>query len=274
MQDTIQYPLLNDTVFKYVFSHKEIQEDFLNLFWEFIKDQEEQQKVVDIHAQELLMAPNYNLRDYYGDIIAALSDETIVSLEAFNRFGENAYKKSLCYVARIYGNQLKTNEPYSKALGVVGITLFRKKNKYNMENVIEEYKLAEQIEKVKISEAMTLYLMDLDKAEKFTYNKDGRFKDYIKVMNMRWLKDMEEYVQDKEGEMVNRAVAYVKEFLSDPNNQNLIDHQAIEVENAKEEGINETKMQTAKKMLSKGMDLELTAEITGLSLNEIESIVV
>ena len=116
--------------------------------------------------------------------------------------------------------------------------------------------------------------MDLDKAEKFTYNKGGRFKDYIKVMNMRWLKEMEEYVQDKEGEMVNRAVAYVKEFLSDPNNQNLIDHQAIEVENAKEEGINETKMQTAKKMLSKGMDLELTAEITGLSLNEIESIVV
>ena len=46
------------------------------------------------------------------------------------------------------------------------------------------------------------------------------------------------------------------------------------MENAKEEGINETKMQTAKKMLSKGMDLELTAEITGLSLNEIESIVV
>ena len=116
--------------------------------------------------------------------------------------------------------------------------------------------------------------MDLDKAEKFTYNKDGRFKDYIKVMNMRWLKEMEEYVQDKEGEMVNRVVAYVKEFLSDPNNQNLIDHQAIEVENAKEEGINETKMQTAKKMLSKGMDLELTAELTGLSLNEVESIVV
>ena len=52
--------------------------------------------------------------------------------------------------------------------------------------------------------------MDLDKAEKFTYNKGGRFKDYIKVMNMRWLKEMEEYVQDKEGEMVNRAVAYVK----------------------------------------------------------------
>ena len=124
--------------------------------------------------------------------------------------------------------------------------------------------------------------MDLDKAEKFTYNKGGRFKDYIKVMNMRWLKEMEEYVQDKEGEMVNRVVAYVKEFLSDPNNQKLIDHQAIEVENAKiegieegkEEGINETKILTAKKMLSKGMDLELTAELTGLSLNEVESIVV
>ena len=116
--------------------------------------------------------------------------------------------------------------------------------------------------------------MDLDKAEKFTYNKGGRFKDYIKVMNMRWLKDMEEYVQDKEGEMVNRAVAYVKEFLSDPNNQNLIDHQAIEVENAKEEGINETKMQTAKNLLKMGISKDIIEKSTGLSLNEIESIVV
>ena len=59
------------------------------------------------------------------------------------------FKKNLCYIARIYRNQLTTNEEYSKVKKVIGITLF-KDNSYK--DMLEDYKLVDKINKIKIKE--------------------------------------------------------------------------------------------------------------------------
>ena len=280
----IRYPLLNDKVFKFVLSNLLLQDALLKSIAVFIDNEKISHDIEDIDAQGLLMASFYDTKDYYGDVLTTLKNNTIVSLEAYNLFGYEEFVKSLCYVCRIFGNQLKVNEKYSKASDVVGITLFRKKTDFIMESVMEEYKLSEQIYKLKVNNNITLYLIDLDKAAKFTYNKSEIFYEFANIMKKEWLSDMEEYIKDKEDEMLEKTVAYVREFLGDPKNHDLLNHFESEVRNAKyegrtegraegrAEGIEENKIETAKKMLLKGIDLKLTAEITGLNEEDLHKL--
>ncbi len=83
-------------------------------------------------------------------------------------------------------------------------------------------------------------------------------------------------------EKLEKTIAYAKEFTSDPNNQNLLNHEESALRNArriarsegKTEGIELGKIETAKKMLKDGLSVEIVNKYTGLSLNEIESLVV
>lgn len=221
--------VLNDYVIKFVFAHKKILEEFLK---EAIATH-----IKYTHAQKLIMAPYYELKNYYGDVLSVTNDNVIVSVEVYNTFSEKEYKKSLCYIARIYGNQLKKGEEYSKVKKVIGITLYNKKIRLKMDEVLEEYKLTEQITRVKTNDEMTLFLIDIDKLANFTYNKCERLREYAKLLKKRWLSEMEEFIKDKEDdEMFQETVAYVREFLSDPKNHDVLDHYASDVANAKIEG--------------------------------------
>ena len=79
-------------------------------------------------------------------------------------------------------------------------------------------------------------------------------------------------------EKLEKTIAYAKEFTSDPNNQKLLNHEESALRNARRiarsEGIELGKIETAKKMLKDGLSVEIVNKYTGLSLNEIESLVV
>ena len=280
----IRYPLLNDKVFKFVFSNLLLQDALLKSIAVFIDNEKISHDIENIDAQGLLMAPFYDTKDYYGDVLTTLKNNTIVSMEAYNLFGYEEFVKSLCYVCRIFGNQLKVNEKYSKASDVVGITLFRKKTDFIMDNVMEEYKLSEQIYKLKVNNNITLYLIDLDKVAKFTYNKSEIFYEFANIMKKEWLCDMEEYIKDKEDEMLEKTVAYVREFLGDPKNQDLLNHFDSEVRNAKYEGRTEgrvegraegralEKKQTAINMFKLGITKDLIMKSTGLNDEDLHEL--
>ena len=154
-----------------------------------------------------------------------------------------------------------------------------------MENVMEEYKISEQIYKLKVNNNITLYLIDIDKVVEFTYNKSEMFYEFANIMKKEWLSDMEEYIKDKEDEMLEKTVAYVREFLGDPKNQDLLNHFDSEVRNAKyegrtegrvegrAEGIEENKLETAKKMLNDGLSLEMVNKYTGLDFKDLTNLI-
>ena len=287
----IEYPLLNDYVIKFVFAHKKILEEFLK---EAIATH-----IKYTHAQKLIMAPYYELKNYYGDVLSVTNDNVIVSVEVYNTFSEKEYKKSLCYIARIYGNQLKKGEEYSKVKKVIGITLYNKKIRLKMDEVLEEYKLTEQITRVKTNDEMTLFLIDIDKLANFTYNKCERLREYAKLLKKRWLSEMEEFIKDKEDdEMFQETVAYVREFLSDPKNHDVLDHYASDVANAKiegydngfdeghnvgfgkghdvgyDEGHDQAKKSISKNLINAGIDKETVAKCTNLSISELNKLLV
>ena len=78
-------------------------------------------------------------------------------------------------------------------------------------------------------------------------------------------------------EKAKRAAAYVREFLGDPKNQDLLNHFDSEVRNAKyegrAEGIEENKLETAKKMLNDGFSKELINKYTGLDFKDLNNLV-
>ncbi len=87
-------------------------------------------------------------------------------------------------------------------------------------------------------------------------------------------------------EKAKRAATYVREFLGDPKNQDLLNHFDSEVRNAKyegrtegrvegrAEGIEENKLETAKKMLNDGLSLEMINKYTDLDFKTLNNLVV
>ena len=95
---------------------------------------------------------------------------------------------------------------------------------------------------------------------------------------------MEEYIKDKEDEMLEKTVAYVREFLGDPKNQDLLNHFDSEVRNAKYEGRTEgrvegraegraeEKKQTAINMFKLGITKDLIMKSTGLNDEDLHEL--
>ena len=271
----MKYPLTNDRVFKRVFSHKEIQEDFLNSFIEFYDKLDINSDIKSIDAHKLLMASNITVKDYYGDLIIVLDNNILVSLEMYNGFEDTDLKKSLCYVARIYGNQLNVGEEYSSVKKVIGITLFKDET-YQMQSILEDYDLVDKVNKIKIEKGMELILVDIDNERTLLYNEDMKFIRYLKIFRSE--NYMEVHKHTGGDEMLEKTIAYAKEFTSDPRNKKLIDHEESALRNArriaKTEGIELGKIETAKKLLNLGVARNIVQASTGLNLEELDNLVV
>ena len=78
--------------------------------------------------------------------------------------------------------------------------------------------------------------------------------------------------------MLEKTIAYAKEFTSDPRNKKLIDHEESALRNArriaKTEGIELGKIETAKKLLNLGVARNIVQASTGLNLEELDNLVV
>ena len=282
MNTKVFYNLTDDILFKNIFYHKNLTIDLLNSFFRYIN---EDKTVLDVRISKDYSnyGNNRNHKIHYCDIIAYLSTGEIVSIEMYTTFTKEEFNKSVSYLSRLYGNQLKKGEEYSKVKKVVGITLYNKKIRLKMDEVLEEYKLTEQITRVKTNDEMTLFLIDIDKLANFTYNKCERLREYAKLLKKRWLSEMEEFIKDKEDdEMFQETVAYVKEFLNDPKNHDVLDHHASDVANAKIEGYDEghnvgydqAKKSISKNLINAGIDKETVAKCTNLSISELNKLLV
>ena len=63
----------------------------------------------------------------------------MISLEMYNLFREEEYKKSLGYITRIFSNQLEERENHIEAKKVIGINLMEGNYHYNNFDFINDY---------------------------------------------------------------------------------------------------------------------------------------
>ena len=71
-------------------------------------------------------------------------------------------------------------------------------------------------------------------------------------------------------EKLEKTIAYAKEFTSDPNNQNLLNHEESALRNARRIA----KSEIAKKMLKDGLSVEIVNKYTGIDFKDLNNLVV
>ena len=123
---------------------------------------------------------------------------------------------------------------------------------------------------------MELILVDIDNERTLLYNEDMKFIRYLKIFRSENYMEMHKHTGGDE--MLEKTIAYAKEFTSDPRNKKLIDHEESALRNArriaKTEGIELGKIETAKKLLNLGVARNIVQASTGLNLEELDNLVV
>ena len=126
--------LTDDIMFKHVFSRPHIMIDLLNSFFKYIG---ENKKIVNIRLEKdkSMHGTNIYSKIFYGNIVAILEDETIISVEMYKEFGQEEYNKSTSYLSRLYGNQLKKGQKFIESKKVISIN-FMSGNYHKVNNAL------------------------------------------------------------------------------------------------------------------------------------------
>ena len=87
-------------------------------------DMKERFKAVKCEAEECILPNSKDKKVFAGDVVATVASGDILNLEIYkNNFGRHEYKKTMCYLTRLYSNQIKSgSNEYEQIRKVIGIT--------------------------------------------------------------------------------------------------------------------------------------------------------
>ena len=101
------YEIINDYVFKEIYGRekfKNITKDLLTNFFKYTNNFEEEENMKVL--EEVTLEKNKVLaKSIRCDVVIDYNEELVVNLEAYKVFNKTNVKKSLMYVARLYGNE-------------------------------------------------------------------------------------------------------------------------------------------------------------------------
>ena len=281
MKTKVFFSLTDDICFKYIFGKEEILKDFLNSFFSYLNENKKVMKI-EITTNKEMIGRNRKNKIFYGDILAFLNTQEIVSLEIYNYFQEKEFNKSVSYLTRIYSGQLKPGESYIDAKKVISINLMQGSFNRN-HHLMDDYCFINKRTLKKLeNNPLELFLIHIDLVNDNVYNDDE--KRFIKWLKLIKAKDMVEMSKIAKGDKnMEQAVKFMRSFVNDEEVLDIYDKINDVKYYAKEEGhaeglaeghvkgIAENKKETAKKMLEDGLDINQIAKYTGLSLSEINS---
>lgn len=268
--------LTDDLCFKYVFSKDIILEDFINSFFNYLKLHEKFESS-DIIPESLIMPDNKEHHLYFGNIKCNSIDETIISLEMYkHHFEINDYIKSKAYMCRLFDQNIKKNN-YQNAKKVYSINLmtgnFRKMNN----ELVNTYHFSNSLSHKSLDEKYTImYLIRFDKVKNLEYNEnEKRFITWLRLINAKNLEEMQKYIR-KDDEVMNEVIELISKWNKiNPKNgfEKYVEQKNAETYyKAKEDGLNEGIIQTAKSMLMDNVELSTIKKYTGLSQKDITNL--
>ena len=262
--------LTNDILFKYVFSHEEVTFDLLKSFFNYIGIPKEIESI-QVFKDYSIYGTNMEDKVFYSDIVAILEDTEYISIEMYTYFSKEEYMKSASYLSRLFANQLKRDDLYTKAKKVYSINFMTGNYSEENKDIVNDYGFIRKIETPsKDNEFIIMYLIRLDKVSKIVYNKnESRLVRWLRLMKSESIEEMESIA--KGDKTMEQAIEYVDAFLKE---EGTTFQDKIEYEKAKSEakGREDDKKETAKNMLNKSYSISEIMDITGLSQTEIEAL--
>ena len=274
-----KYPiLLDDQVFKFVFSHEEMAKYLLDALSDYL-NLDLKYGSVRSDPQKLDMADSILKQDFYRDIFITTDNGDIILFESYTKFGLKQYKKSEAYLDRVsssrYEKNNKDNFTDDKKVMCFNFVPRKRTNK----KIIKKYGVVdlETLKKPfkKTNEHKQMYIVRVDTNETKVYNEDERLLEILDFMNRKTMGELKELAEGG-NVFMEQALKFIDAYLADESNQGYGSQYDLDVEEAREEGekagIKANQIATAKKMLADGMNLEKTAKYTGLSIKVLEKL--
>ena len=294
MQTDYKIDLKEDLLFKKIFSNQLVLEDLVNSFLD-VKGIKERFYAVKCDAEASILPNTKDIKVYAGDVIATLSNGDIVCIEMFkNNFGMHEHKKTMCYLTRLYSNQMPSGKiKYENIHKIIGIVFMQGNFKNLNKNVINEYHYVKTPEIKVIKDGdISCYLIRLDLTKEIAYTlTNKRFYKWLRFINATSINELEEI--GKDDEIMENSIRVVQEWYKETSKTALQDALAEEryygerdgekrgkkrglmlgEKRGIKRGVKQTRLETAKEMLKDNIAIDTIIKYTKLSKQEILSLV-
>ena len=271
--------LNDDLTFKQVFMKKEVLDDLITSFLDYIGKHDTNRLITELTPNAYLSPDNKKYKCFYGDLIANKND-MIISIEMYkDYFKEGDFNKSLGYSCRLYSRQEKRNKP-SNYKKVISINFIKGNYKKENNNIVNGYSFKNLISNVEISDNMLIYLIRYDLISKVPIKvNEDRFIRYLRIIGSTSMKDIEKY--GKGDKIMEETIKLLREWNIESSRENYIrrineaTEKGIEkgIKKGIEKGIATNSLNIAKRLINKNESKEYVIEVTGISEKDYERLV-
>ena len=288
MEKLFKITLRNDYAFKRVFGteeNKDVLQDLLECILDIPPD--------DIAGLELLDKELHkdSISDKTGvlDVKLRLKNNTIIDIEIQNRWNSEFIQRTIFYWAKMYTENLKTGEVYTKLPKCITINIVGEG--FDLNSLIHsEYNVVEKHINDRLSDELEIHFLNLAKVKEQDENTES---DEKKKKLYNWLKFIEtddtevRKMLAQESPMMAKANATIEVMEMSPKekwlyeNRMKYEHDKASwkhvgyqegIEQGIERGSYQTKLETAKLMRMHNYPIAEICTISGLSKEEVEAI--
>lgn len=216
------------------------------------------------------------------DLKATLDNGTICDIEIQLADNKDTAERFLYYWSRIYSSQLTKGDDYGKLNKVIGIIIIdyelektKEVNKLDTKWKIKEVSTGKEIE---LTDVLELHIIEIPKAKKMLQKEpNNELAQWVMFINnpnesevsqiMEKNKEIEEAMNELEKISKDRELRRVAELR-----EKAIRDEKNGLRHAREEGIKETAVKIAQSLKKENFTTEKIAELTGLTVQEIEEL--
>ncbi len=276
--------MLNDALFKALFRSVEAREMVVDFLSELIGIKKEVLKQADYQGGEIpkkIMTE----RNKTADMIIKIEDSNRIILEMNQYLSQKMYERNTSYAFSVASETIISG---SKKYPKVILVNFDNFNYYKTERGILNFKLRDEEGHIETEQYQSIHLI-LENIIDKKYNKSDEIKKMVKLLRCKTVEEMEK--KFKGDDIYMAAIRKVSELSMDPNFVGYYDieeahRQQLEdmektgynkgIEEGMERGIEKGKIENqkevAKAMYQKKIPLDVISECTGLSIEEVQSL--
>jgi predicted transposase/invertase (TIGR01784 family) len=262
-----------DLIFKLIFGNEKSKTMLVHLLNSVIDPRNRSIKNVTVRKTEL--TPEYvGGKEVRLDVLAETSDHRIVNVEIQRRKRENFRKRSLFHWSELYFQQLPKGGDFIDLHQTVCINILEE-SLFKDTRFWHTYHMREDETHELLTDDEEIHFIEIKKMKKFR-------EDSPITWWCEFIKNPHSEVVKKIGEFeptIKEAVKMFDYVTSDPQMRELIrireaglrDYNS-DIGSAERRGEAKKALETAQKMLGKGVDLADISEFTGLSIEDIKSL--
>ena len=289
MIKNVELQLTNDYIFKRLFSKKgneDILKDLLESILEITIEKVEVMQEIELERVDI--------KDKLGilDIRAIINENITVDIEMQMVDEKNMIERTLFYWAGLYYTGLKRGQDYKLNNKVITINILMY-NIFKKENYHTIATIRDNENNEKITDRLEIHFIELPKFLKSKEKGNKKLRQWLEFICNKRKGEVEMAVKENEkiakanqeweylrGDEAEKRLAFLKEKWERDWNSNM--HYAEEtgmekgmkkgMKEGRKEGVKEGKKEVAIKMLRKRIDEVMIAEVTNLTLEEIEKL--